>query len=192
VTDRRAASGRYGVIMVLIGALGFGWFAHFRVDAARDAYRAELARRRYPPLISGLRVPIGDASVSGNRQAPGSKHQLVMVFDDTCAFSRQEVPSWKTLLEQSPLTSLDISLVSLGGAEIAKELSAVLESRGVPYRLLRPADKFTFSARTGIVGLPQTLLLDPRDTVRLVGHRVDSRTAPRFLEELRSLVNGPS
>jgi hypothetical protein len=116
----------------------------------------------------------------------------LIVASDNCYQCRLEKAHWLRLVASLNATSVgSIDFVSVSGVELLRELIVAASDRTIPYRawLVPPDAVAAFSAATGILSVPTTLVLDPERRMRLRVGRSTTVTERLVLEHFARVSN---
>lgn len=143
------------------------WSTHLQNRNLRKENTMLLKGREYPYLLTGLEMDVAGQIEQVRATAPGRpkrNERLVLVSSDVCSICEKNAEKWQKLLMDTSRLPEEVWLVTFDTTELFGPLEAALARRGTPYRVMRIRDAKDFSLRTGIVGVPLTMLMDAKNT----------------------------
>jgi hypothetical protein len=110
---------------------------------------------------------------SGNVPWPPRSPSLLFFMSDRCAKTKDMLPTWLQLLENSALRSRStLILVSIDGREVADAIFRSAPS-SMSKVIIRPKSVAQFISKTGFTSTPSTVVLDRESRITRV---LDSRS----------------
>lgn len=165
---------RVAVLLAAVALLGFSWYTQIQNRRLHRFTRELLAAREYPYMLTGLRLEILAESellaASAGISVPFDPgRELILVSSDECGFCKQNLPRWQELLARlEPAPDREVWLLTFNSIELFSPLVDQLERSHIAYRVLRVRDPILFSLRTGIVGVPLTMVVGPDRSVEVI------------------------
>lgn len=165
---------RVAVLVAAVALLGFSWYTQIQNRRLHRFTRELLAAREYPYVVTGLRLDILAESellaASGEVVAPlAPERELLLVSSDECAYCKQNLPRWQELLAGlEPAPDREVWLLTFDSFELLRPVVDQLERSQLAYRVLRVRDPILFSLKTGIVGVPLTMVLGADRSVEVI------------------------
>ncbi len=155
------------VLLAILAAVLF-WSQDLRLKATQAEQRTVLASRRFPFLLTGLRleVPTLVDVVDGTRGAESAAtpgRRFLVALSDRCPFCKEAEPAICAVLKAGSVQANDeIVLLSFAGTEILSRLmSCARQNPSVPAVLggiIRNTQEF--SMLTGIMATPSFVRVD--------------------------------
>jgi hypothetical protein len=192
VSERRSRIFNGFVAIGVVALLAFSWYIYLQNVKLRR-FAAELLRaREYPFVVTGLKVDILAESKLLEKWPPGPERKplqaLVIATSDTCGYCRENLPRWEKLLAGLQLRdSQEVWVLTMDTAERAAPLIRRMRAGRIPYRILAVKDPLFFSLKTGLVGVPTTLVLGEGSAVELICH---GQVGERETQVILDFVNG--
>ena len=183
---------RAGVAVAAVALLASSWYIYLQNVKLRR-FAADLLRaREYPYVVTGLKVDLlQDSAVLA--RAPGTadnqpSRRLVLVTSDSCGYCTRNLPGWDRLLAGlSPRDAQEVWILTMNTARRAEPLVRRMQAARLPYRVLAVRDPLLFSLKTGIVGVPMTLVLGRDSSVELICH---GQLGDREIAVFQDFLNG--
>jgi hypothetical protein len=132
-------------------------------EALRASQSEIVASANSPVLIRGLTLSLlSQMDTVDQHLIKGAKpctRQLILIYRAHCGACAQQLSSWEKLVADSRLRDAETWLVSIGdGLAEARPISETLRKRNLPYRVLKVKDPVAFVVRTGLRGVPVTIV----------------------------------
>jgi hypothetical protein len=123
------------------------------------ANRELLAARRYPYLLTGLRLDLLDGTDVAEHAPYAAfeeiRRRLLIALDDRCKACDKVLPDIQELLSRVHWQpDQEVLILSFSGTSLAAAISKQLAARRVQYRVLHVKDSPSFTCATGVVSVP--------------------------------------
>jgi hypothetical protein len=165
------------IAVAAVALIVSSWYIYVQNIKLRRFATGLLRAREYPYVVTGLKVDILQDSAllqTSPDLSPADRkpvRKLVLVTSDTCGYCARNLPRWKKLLAGlSPRDSQEVWLLTMNTARRTEPLVRLMQAEKLPYRVLAVRDPMLFSLKTGIVGVPMTLVLGRDSSVELICH----------------------
>jgi len=150
-----------------------------------------LASRRYPQLLYGTRLPISCETTTADARPQASQRHwhLVLAFADDCPYCRRNRANWERLITAPSWPGdADVWLIPVSGSVGSyRSFVTLAQEHSVPVRVLRVRDRWLFPLRTGIIGVPATVIIDDSQQIHFVRvGEMSGADSTAFMEVLHS------
>ncbi len=155
-----------GVVLVAVAWQLYG--TNRRLEAENRELRTAKDR---PLLLRGavLDLLAETTPILENPSRTGAQEVLVLIFSATCGICQENVTNWRHLVDRVPWRSgQEVWLITTDSWELVAPVVGSLQRRGVAYRVRQVENPAVFPYRTGIMGVPLTLVMEPQGTVQVV------------------------
>jgi hypothetical protein len=177
---------RNGVAFVMAAASVVVFWSSRAEKRAIDGRVRQLASAR-PFLLPGLTFPLrryAPQLVDSMPQLP----VLLLVSSDTCRFTAQELPRWKSLAERLGDVKVRIVTLSLSGDRLHSDVRAALAPLGIVPDTATVREPAQFRAESGVVSTPATFVLDEQGAIVTYVPRLTDNS----IAHVTSVLSSPS
>jgi hypothetical protein len=140
------------------------WYTKLENRRLKATNRELLQSRVYPYPLTSLEFQTPETRVvetGKNDEGRPTQRYLVFVSEDTCRFCAANMNHWETIIRSLKQSDqITVLMVVYGSVANDLPLTTDLKAADIPYRLLQVTDPIVFPLKTGLVGVPATLLLD--------------------------------
>lgn len=155
------------VLLAAFAAVLF-WSQELRLKATQSEQRTVLASRRFPFLLTGLRLEVPTLvnvvdGTRGTRFAAAPDRRFLVALSDRCPFCKEAEPAICAVLKASAAQARDeIVLLSFAGTEILNRLMSCARQNPSAATVIGGLIRNTqeFSMLTGIMATPSFVRVD--------------------------------
>ena len=146
---------------------GYAARAKSRLERVEDRYRAVLRTAERPLVIHGFPAAVWTDAIRESGWLEANKRLVLMLNSDSCRACESQEAAWRGLISSAAQFQVSVLSTEPHSAR-ARKLCDLAAASGRSCVTGRIPDLLLFGLRTGIAGVPATVIVTPEGTVEAV------------------------